>query len=149
MSKKSLIFNNKNLYNKFLGFLIKKGNKIGAMKVLNNAFLKVSKKTGLSLHKILLKLFLKLNSFVEIKKVRIKRSSHFVPFSITLKRRSYLIIKWLMQAILEDKRKISMSEKLFTEIQNTIGNVPSKAVKLRNSNVSQALANRSNIHFRW
>ena len=109
----------------------------------------MSKKTGLSLHKILLKLFLKLNSFVEIKKVRIKRSSHFVPFSITLKRRSYLIIKWLMQAILEDKRKISMSEKLFTEIQNTIGNIPSKSIKLRNSNVSQALANRSNIHFRW
>ena len=139
----------KNLYIKFLGFLIKKGNKVGAKSILNNAFLMVSKKTGISLPSLLLKLFLKLNIFVEVKRVRVRRSSHLVPFSIRLKRRSYLILKWLMQAVKEDTRKVSMSEKLFLEISNTIKKTPSRSVKLRNFNISQALANRSNIHYRW
>lgn len=141
--------NNKNLYDKFLGFLVKKGNKISAKLLLNEAFFKVSKKTGLSLSRILLKLFLKLNSFVEVKRIRVRRSSHLVPFSIRLKRRYYLTIKWLLQAVKEDTRKVSMSEKLFLEIANTIKKVPSRSVKLRNLNISQALANRSNIHYRW
>lgn len=141
--------NNKNLYDKFLGFLVKKGNKISAKHLLNEAFFKVSKKTGLSLSRILLKLFLKLNSFVEVKRIRVRRSSHLVPFSIRLKRRYYLTIKWLLQAVKEDTRKVSMSEKLFLEIANTIKKVPSRSVKLRNLNISQALANRSNIHYRW
>jgi small subunit ribosomal protein S7 len=141
--------NNKNLYDKFLGFLVKKGNKISAKHLLNEAFFKVSKKTGLSLSRILLKLFLKLNSFVEVKRIRVRRSSHLVPFSIRLKRRYYLTIKWLLQAVKEDTRKVPMSEKLFLEIANTIKKVPSRSVKLRNLNISQALANRSNIHYRW
>jgi ribosomal protein S7 len=140
---------NSNLYNNFLGFLIKKGNKIGAKNILTNAFLMVSKKTGHSLQTLILKIFLKLNSFVEVKRVRVKRSSHLVPFSIRLKRRSYLIIKWLMQAIKEDTRKVSMSEKLFVEISNTLKKSPSRSVKLRNFNIAQALSNRSNIHYRW
>ena len=142
-------YQHKNLYNKFLGFLIKKGNKISARSILNTSFLTVSKKTGLPLHILLLKIFLKLNSFVEVKKVRVQRSSHLVPFSIRLKRRSYLIIKWLMQAVKEDSRKISMSEKLSSEILDTIKKNPSRSVKIRNFNISQALSNRSNIHYRW
>jgi hypothetical protein len=54
-----------------------------------------------------------------------------------------------MQAIKEDSRKISMSEKLAFEISNTIKKSPSKSVKIRNLNISQALSNRSNIHYRW
>jgi ribosomal protein S7 len=142
-------YQHKNLYSKFLGFLIKKGNKIGAKNILTTAFLMVSKKTGYSLQTLILKIFLKLNSFVEVKRVRVKRSSHLVPFSIRVKRRSYLIIKWLMQAVKEDTRKVSMSEKLFVEISNTIKKSPSRSVKLRNFNISQALSNRSNIHYRW
>jgi ribosomal protein S7 len=142
-------FQNKNLYNKFIGFLIKKGNKIGAKNIVNQAFLKVSKKTGLPLHVVLLKLFLKLNSFVEVKRVRVQRSSHLVPFYIRLKRLYYLIIKWLMQAVKEDTSKVSMSEKLVFEISNTLKKLPSRSVKFRNFNISQALANRSNIHYRW
>jgi ribosomal protein S7 len=140
---------NKNLYNKFLGFLIKKGNKISARSILNTSFLTVSKKTGLPLHILLLKIFLKLNSFVEVKKVQVQRSSHLVPFSIRLKRRSYLIIKWLMQAVKEDSRKISMSQKLSSEILHTIKKNTSSFVKIGNFNNSQALSNRSNIHYRW
>lgn len=149
MSKKYLSIHKKTLYNKLLGFLTKKGNKIGAVKLINSAFLKVSTTTKLSMNKILLKLFLKLNSFVEVKKVRVKRSFHLVPFQITLKRRSYLIIKWLIQAIKTDTRNISFSDKLAFEIENTLKTENSKSLNLKTLNTTLALANRSNIHYRW
>lgn len=149
MSKKYLNSKHKNLYLKIIGFLIKSGNKGKATLIINKVFLRLSKELNLPFNKILLKLFLKLNCFVEVKKVRIRRGIHLVPFPISSKRSSYLIVKWLMQAVKEDKRNISTYEKLFTEIKQTLEKSTSKSVEIKNLNISQALANRSNIHFRW
>jgi ribosomal protein S7 len=149
MAKKYLSVHKTTLYNKLLGVLTKQGNKTAAVKIINSAFLKVSKSTTLSMNKILLKLFLKLNSFIEVKKVRVKRSFHLVPFQITLKRRSYLIIKWLMQVIKTDSRNISISDKLAFEIEHTLKSENSKLLNLQTLNTTLALANRSNIHYRW
>jgi small subunit ribosomal protein S7 len=149
MSKKYLSTKNKNLYNKIISFFTKKGNKVKATKIVNEAFDKVSKETGLSFNSILSKLFSKLNSFVEVKKIRVRRGFHLVPFPISHKRSTYLIIKWLIQAIKEDKRKISFSDKLFSEINQTISSSSSKSLEIKTSNISQVLSNRSNIHFRW
>ena len=149
MSKKYLSTKNKNLYKKIINFFTKKGNKVKATKIVNEAFDKVSKETGLSFNSILSKLFSKLNSFVEVKKIRVRRGFHLVPFPISHKRSTYLIIKWLIQAIKEDKRKISFSDKLFSEINQTISSSSSKSLEIKTSNISQVLSNRSNIHFRW
>jgi len=149
MLKKNILGTKKTLYNKLIGFITKKGKKVTSLKIVNDAFFKVSTTTNLSMHKIVLQLFLKLNSFVEVKKVRVKRSFHLVPFQITLKRRSYLIIKWLMQAIKSDKRNITTSEKLAFEIEQTLKTNTSNSLKLRNLNITSALANRSNLHYRW
>jgi len=149
MSKKYLSTKNKNLYNKIINFFTKKGNKVKATKIVNEAFDKVSKETGLSFNSTLSKLFSKLNSFVEVKKIRVRRGFHLVPFPISHKRSTYLIIKWLIQAIKEDKRKISFSDKLFSEINQTISSSSSKSLEIKTSNISQVLSNRSNIHFRW
>ena len=138
-----------NLYNKLLGFLIKKGNKNRAKFIIDKAFFLVSRKTGYSMAFLLFKLFSKLNVFVEAKTVRIKRRSHIVPFSLGLKRRSYLIIKWLIKSVLENTKKISISNKIAREIFLLIKTKNSKALKLRNLNNTLALANRSNIHYRW
>jgi ribosomal protein S7 len=149
MAKKYLSVHKTTLYTKLVGVLTKQGNKTAAVKIINSAFLKVSKNTTLSMNKILLKLFLKLNSFVEVKKVRVKRSFHLVPFQITLKRRSYLIIKWLLQAIKTDTRNISIADKLAFEIEQTLKTENSKLLNLQTLNTTLALANRSNIHYRW
>ena len=109
----------------------------------------MSKKTGHSLSFLLFKLFFKLNIFVESKIIKVKRSSFIVPFSINLKRRSYLIIKWFMKIVLENKKKISVSEKIAEEIFLILKTPSSKVLKLRAVNNMQALSNRSNIHFRW
>ena len=149
MSNKASSYKSKTLYKKFLGFLTKKGNKTAAKNILDKTFFTVSKATGLSMHALMLKLFLSLNSFVEVKKVRVGRRSLLVPFSITLKRRSYLIVKWLMQAIKEDNKKTPLSARLAGEITAVICGSVSKSRKLRDLNISQAMANRSNIHYRW
>ena len=140
----------KAIYINFLGFLTKKGNKVTAKKVLDEAFLDVSSKTNQPVHILLIKVFLKLNSFVETKKIKFKRSTHIVPFVITsFKRKSYLIIKWLMEAVEQDKRKVPIAKKLSKEILNILKSKSSKTVMKKHLNVKNALSNRSNIHFRW
>jgi ribosomal protein S7 len=73
-----------------------------------------------------------------------------VPFSINLKRRSYLILKWLTAAIKEeDTQQNSMVEKLYIEVNNIVQNTQSKALKKKKQNTINAVKNRSNLHFRW
>lgn len=139
----------KTLYSKFLGYLTKKGNVVVAQKTLRQVLLKVSKATNIQTHFILSKVFTKLNIFVETKKVKIKRGSHVVPFAISFNRKIYLIIKWILESAREDKRRVPFADKLVFEILNILSNKNSKALKKRSLNISQALSNRSNIHFRW
>lgn len=139
----------KTLYMKFLGFLVKKGNLISAKKILDKTFFFVSKKTGYSTEVSLLNLFRILNSYVEIKKVRIRRRSFLVPCSININRRSYLIVRWLIQAVHEDLRKDSFANKLSLEIINVLKGISTRSKKLKISNISQSISNRSNIHYRW
>jgi len=117
-----------NLHTKLLGFLIKKGNKAKAQKILNITFLTLSKRTNCSTSFLLYKLFYKLNVFVEAKIIRFRRRTNIVPFSIQLKRRSYLIVE---------------------EILSVFKGTSSNSLRLRFINNSQVLANRSNMHYRW
>jgi len=55
----------------------------------------------------------------------------------------------LMQSILQNDARVSTELKLFEEILNVLNNTSSKALKMKIFNNSQALANRSNIHYRW
>jgi small subunit ribosomal protein S7 len=139
----------RSLYQHLLGFVVKKGNKISSKRILDSAFLDVSRKLGIPVHIILLRIFLKLNTFVEAKKVRIRRSTHIVPFSITFKRRFYLAVKWLLDSVKEDKRKLPFYKKLSTEIFNLLQKKTSSSLKKKEKNISLSLLNRSNIHYRW
>jgi ribosomal protein S7 len=149
MSKKYKLFKKQSLYSILVGFLIKNGNKSIAIKVINTAFSKVSKKIGLSRRQILLKLFLKLNSFVEVRKLKVRKRIFFVPFPTTIKRRLYLTIKWLVMASQKNKKKISLSEKLAYEIEQTLTTDTSFSLEFLKSNLDLALKNRSNLHYRW
>ena len=149
MVPKIYLKKDENCYSKFLGFLLKKGNRLKAKKILDKAFLLVTKKTNYSKHLCLAMLFNILNSFVEVKKVRVRRRFVLVPFPINFGRRSYLIVKWIMQIVEKDTKKSSSSKKLAQEIISILKSTFSKTKKLRRLNFSQALTNRSNIHFRW
>ena len=149
MVKKDKILKNL-FYAKFLGVLMKKGKKTSAKKILDNVLVKVSRKTGLSVNLILYKVFFKLNTFVEIRRIRFRRSSYIVPFSVPFSRRIFLILKWIFLSIKLDKRKIGSVNKLSVEIFKILKNLPSsQSLKLKALNNSQAFANKANIHFRW
>jgi ribosomal protein S7 len=90
-----------------------------------------------------------MNTFVETKSIRVRRSKYVVPFSITLSRRVYLITKWLMSSLRKDKKKVEFSTKLVKEIFLVLKNSESEVIKLRDNNNSKALVNRSNLHYRW
>jgi ribosomal protein S7 len=139
----------KNVYNSFLGFLTKKGNKTSAKILLDAAFLKASRTLDLPTHLLMFSVFSNLSSSVEAKRVRYRRGSHVVPFLTGHKRRIYLAIKWLVESVKEDKRRQSLIEKFSFEIVNVFKNVPCKTLQKKQSNDNLASANKSNIHFRW
>ena len=149
MCKKFILKKKINLYNKILGFLIKKGKKVKSLNLLNSALSKICNITKKPIHYLLTKLFIFLNVFVETKTVRIRRSVHIVPFPLNLKRRRYLILKWLFFVVNRNKEKISFSEKFIKEILFILKKKKSEVFKLHSSNNSKALLNRSNIHYRW
>lgn len=69
-----------------------------------------------------------------------------VPFSINLKRRSYLILKWLTSAIKEENtQQVSFDEKLYLELDSLINNTQSKALKKKNK-IQQMLLKTDQIY---
>ena len=138
-----------NLYSKVFGFLIKKGKKNKSLRLLNNAFFKICTIIKRPLHYLLTKLFIILNVFVETRTIRTRRSLHVVPFPLTLKRRVYLVIKWIFLVVKKNSEKTSFIPKFIREILFILKKKKSEVFKLKLSNNSKALLNRSNIHYRW
>jgi ribosomal protein S7 len=146
--RKKKIFSNY-IYNKFLGVLVKKGKKSKVKKILDTVLVNVSKKTKKSINHILYAIIYNLSTRIEIKKVKLRRGSFFVPFLISHSRQIYLILKWIVISIQNDKRKVSTIKKLSLEIFRIITKLPSGSLNAKNFNNSQAYLNRSNTHFRW
>lgn len=140
---------NKTIYTNFVGMLTKSGNKVAAKRIVDEAFASAAKATKMPAQVVLLEVFKKLNTQVEVKKVSLGGQTHIVPFSVNFKRRSYLVVKWLMDAVGDDHRRVSTADKLAMELINTIKNKTSKSLQIKQTNVTQALENRANIHFRW
>ena len=139
----------KDIYSNLLGTFLKNGKKAKAKKLLDKSLSILSNKTGISSLQILLLLYKRLNVFMEAKTLRVRRRTHIVPFSTSLNRRFHLVSKWLMAAVLKNKKRISISEKLSEEILLICKKHPSKSMEMRNLNNGNALRFRSNLHFRW
>jgi len=144
MFKKNFI-----LYNKLILFILKKGNKARAVTIIDNVFYKLSLLTKSSFLQILLRIFYKLNTSIEAKKISIRKRNHIVPFVISLKRKYYLIIKWLIIAINKNKKNISLAKKIFLELKYLLTKKNSLSLKLKRINHKRIYNNKSNIHFRW
>jgi ribosomal protein S7 len=84
---------NETFYNKFLGSLIKNGNKSAAKRILDKSLEIVSERTRISPSFVLRKIFPKLHCYLEIKKIKIRKNIHIVPFPLTSKRQNFLKIK--------------------------------------------------------
>lgn len=148
MKKKIIIL--KSLYEKLYCSFLKKGLKDLLKLTIDKSFVNLNKNSKFLLKNLLIHLFSNLNIFVEAKKVRVRRKSFTVPFSIRFKRRLYLIIKWLIQAIKLNKKKESLFLKIQSEILLIVTkNMNSKSLQIKKSNNTLLLSNRSNINYRW
>ena len=96
-SKKQFNLSNTILYSKFIGLLNKKGNKKKSKNIIESSFfkvlLKIKHKKKQSLNFLLLLIFKKMNTFIEVRKIRKRKYFNFVPFVIKKNRRIYLTIK--------------------------------------------------------
>lgn len=140
----------KTLYNSFVNNFVLGGKKKLAKNIIDNTFLNLSKNLRVSIVQLLFRVYLKLDCFVEIKHVKIKRRKYTIPFAVNYSRRIYLIIKKIKNSTKSDKRRINFSEKLKIELYNII-NFQSSSKAIKSSKAQQALvkSSRSNIHFRW
>ena len=138
-----------NLYNKFLRFLNKKGKINKARFILNKTFFYLYTVFNKPVFFLFNTFFSKLNVFVETRFIRIRRTRYAVPFVIGLRRRVFIILKWFFMSLRQNKKKKPYFFKMAKEIFNILKNIKNKTVDMKVLNVTKALQNRSNIHYRW
>jgi ribosomal protein S7 len=136
-------------YKKILGSLIKKGKKSKVRKMINSSFFDLSrliKKSGIVM---ITKIFLMLNTFVDIKNVQKRKRSFLVPMPVNSKRRFFLITKWVSLAIKRNTQKTSFLNKFTKEIFLILKNMKCDSLKSKLYYSYLAVVNRSNTHYRW
>jgi len=137
------------IYNKLIGSLTKKGLKVNAFKILNTALFIVSKKTGYSFSYLVWQIFKKAFTRIEVRTVSIKGKSFLVPFTISKNRRLFLVTKWLLKAIEDLKKQRSLVDSIVEELFLLVTSKKSKVLEYKEKNYKAALANKSNLHYRW
>jgi ribosomal protein S7 len=141
-----------NLYLKLLNLLTKNGKRGKVKCILNFAFLKACIYFNQPFSYLLNKLFFLLNTFVETKTVRVRRRKYVVPFPMTLNRRIFTVAKWIL-SLRKTKQRETFSSKIAKEIililESEGSAEHSRLLSLRSIYTSKALANRSNLHYRW
>lgn len=147
--EKGSLQDNIKLYNKLLGLLTKKGNKVKAKTILNKALSRASKECKCTPNLLLKKIISKLKTSVEAKKIRVRRSFHFVPFPLKKERKFFMISKWLLLGAKHQVTEKGFENKLSLELVELIKDRKSFAYKFRRRNISKSLQNKANSHFRW
>ena len=147
--KKKISFSVFNIYQKFISFIFNNGKKNIWEKKISVIFSFLATKLFYSSTLILLKIFLRLYTKVEIKKVKTRKRSHFIPRLIKFYRSFFLSLKWLFLSLLKNKNKIPLSNKLLIELTALLRQKTSNSLLLVSSNNASVSSNRSNFTFRW
>lgn len=159
IKKSKKIFNNSqyvskfvcpiNLYNKFLFFIFKVGKKMSWENKFSLIFDALSLKLGYSKATLLLKIFIRLFTRVEVKKVKARKRITFIPIFIKLPRSLFLALKWIFLVLKKKGKGVSLSKKLFNELLQLLVQKSCLSIQKHEENNMLAFKNRSNIHYRW
>jgi len=134
---------------KLINHLMRSGKKSFANKIIyENGFL-LSKYFNKSLYAIYSDVFLNLRPFIEIRKVRVRRTTYMVPFPTNLQRQHYLVSQWILDTLRLDKRKINVNKKFREEIIKILLNQESVTLEKKKDLYKKAEKSRSFAHFRW
>ena len=138
---------NEVIVSKFINYVMKKGKKTVASKIVYGTFdiiKETTKKDPLEVFKLAVK---NTSPLLEVKAKRVGGATYQVPREVNGKRMLALSLRWILQAARSKKGK-SMKEKLSKEIIDASNNT-GWAVKKRVDTHRMAEANRAFSHFSW
>ncbi len=144
--KKKIFFN---LYIKLISFTFKTGKKFFWENVFANIFNNLTLKYKYSRSFILSKIFIRLYTRVELKKVKSRKRISYIPVFITLKRSLFLALKWIFSTIKNNNTKISAANKIYLELSQLLSLPFCSSIKKLYENNTYAYQNRSNIYYKW
>jgi small subunit ribosomal protein S7 len=130
---------------KFINFIMKKGKKSVAEKIVYSSFSIIKEETKQDPRHIFNKAIKKVSPLVEVRGKRVGGANYQVPFQVRGERRYFLACNWLIKAA-SDRRGKSMAEKLAAEILDA-SNGEGAAVKKREAVHKMAEANKAFAHF--
>lgn len=133
---------------RFINHVTKKGKKQLAKKIVLAVLSDLSKQYKLSSSRLMNHIFLTIRPFIEVRSVRVRRSSYLVPFPVKLHRQYHLASFWILETLANDKRKVNFETKMREEFVNILSKKGAVLAK-RASTYQLAQKNRANLHYRW
>ena len=135
------------IVSKLINYIMRKGKKTVARRIVYNTFdiiKETTKKEPLEIFKLAVK---NTSPLLEVKAKRVGGATYQVPREVTGKRMLALSLRWIIQATRSKKGK-TMKEKLAKEIIDASNNT-GWAVKKKVDTHRMAEANRAFSHFSW
>ncbi|XOB42557.1 MAG: 30S ribosomal protein S7 [Candidatus Nealsonbacteria bacterium] len=141
-----LVYDNVNVA-KFINYIMKKGKKTIARKIVYGAFDIVKEKTKKKPLEIFEQALKNTSPVLEVRPKRVGGATYQIPVEVRGDRKLALAMRWIIQAAKSKKGK-AMKEKLAEEIMNASSGT-GWAVKRKEDTHKMAEANRAFAHFAW
>jgi len=135
------------LIQKFINYVMRKGKKTIAQKIVYGALDNIKEKTKQNPLEIIEKAIKNASPLLELRSRRIGGANYQVPVEVSLERQIALAMRWIINAA-KSKKGQSMIEKLSEELILASKN-EGAAVKKKNDVHKMAEANRAFAHFTW
>ena len=132
---------------KFINYLMRKGKKSVAQKVLYGAFTAIEKEKKTNPLEIFDRAIKNVSPVLEVKSKRVGGANYQVPREVNPQRRLALGMRWIIEAAEGTKGK-PMNESLLAELKAAIKNEGS-AVTKKETTHRMAEANKAFAHFAW
>jgi len=130
---------------KFINYVMERGKKSVAAKIVYNSFEIIKEKTKQDPRHIFNKAIKRVSPLVEVRGKRVGGANYQVPFQVRGERRFFLACNWLIKAA-SDRKGHSTAEKLAAEILDA-SEGEGAAIKKREAVHKMAEANKAFAHF--
>jgi len=143
----------KNLKNKTFSIcltnhVMREGKKTKAHFLISSLGTELGQYTGHTIEDIYSIIFDILRPFIELKRVRVRRTTYSVPFPTNLSRQQHLVAQWLLETVRKDARKLSFNEKLRDELIRVLLR-KGETIEKKKDLYKRAEKSRSFMHYRW
>lgn len=132
---------------KFINYIMKRGKKTIARKILYGAFDIMKEKAKQDPLEVFEKALQNAAPIVEVRSKRVGGATYQVPTEVRGERKMMLAMRWILEAARAKKGK-PMAEKLAAELMDAAKN-EGAAVKKKENTHRMAEANRAFAHFAW